>query len=650
MTDSFVEVSPAVAAANEAEELRDEALRRMEVYVLELLHALLSAPIKRVPTIGHTAASIEEGTPGSCRRRTRHAMSRELQTLTHAACGGLSAPLVSVPREECAYAASVSAHEGAATRSSNGSSTTSMRALQVARHHLLVLTVLFCNVMRGDVATQRDVYYHLVRQISAQEVVNRTVQQLSRVLRLPRQLMGVAAGGRGYIAGWLSYRGVSLRGGCSGAAADEGMPLPLLAADLAVTLQEIAECAVAEDEGDRGISESVPLPNRMQTHPPQQSESSRSANARDLDLISRSSTTVANGFQVSPNVCAILVVEKHAVFAQLLREGLPRLLPCVLLTAQGFPTYAARRLLAHLHAALPRAAVIGLVDYNPHGLAILAAYRWAATIDALPACSASVERRYYAVPALRWLGVRTAHVTHVMEKRDSGSASTGCPSTVQCPHRHHSTPAPGRANAEPLRAADNRSLVRGNDSAAVSALSRASSAPHAGKSAAVASPLISTEPFQHYTPRDTVLMRHQIERLESLLQHVACSQVVGEDLDTEAEAADEGSRASAKRHHVRRVERVSADFDPAHQSRRRLSVADPEQQANRVSLAAWLKEAREMQRLSVKCEMEALYTTPYAHRFLGSAAAMHKRRRGAPPPPSQFAQWVCRQVLRRQYV
>lgn len=651
MTDSFTEVSPAVVAAHNAEAMRDEVLRRMEVYVLELLHTLLSLPIKRVLPRGNAVAAFNEGTSGSLRRRGPYAMPREQQTSTRAARGAISAVPVSIPPDGRAHTkASLPGDEGAATWSSDGRPVTSRRSLQTARHHLLILTELFRNVGRGDVATQRDVYYHLVRHIQTQEVVNRTVQQLSRVLRLPRQLMGVVAGGRGYIAGWLSYRGRNLQGGGTGLAAEEGMPLPLLSADLVVSVLGVVERAAVEDDDGRSVSGLASSSNLTHSRSLQQSASSRWTTTEHRDVTSRSANSAAvAGFQVPPNVCAILVVEKHAVFAQLLREGLPRLLPCVLLTAQGYPTHAARRLLAHLHAALPRAAVVGLVDYNPHGLAILAAYRWAATSDVLPAGSASMESRYYPVPILRWLGVRTAHVVRVMEKRDSGGPSAEHPSAVQCPRLRHHTPAPLEASVRPWEGTGKGSWAHSSDSAAASTANCASSAPHTAGKAAIASPLTSIAPLQHFTRRDAVVMRHQIERLEALLRPAASSPAVGKDFAKEVEAAEGRRRDLVEPSYM---ERASVGLSAAPQTHSRLSVADLECQADRASLVAWLNEAREMQRCSLKCEIEALYTAPYANRFLGTASVVHVhvRRRGAQPPPSQFAEWVCEQVLRRQYI
>ncbi|KAK7194083.1 meiotic recombination protein SPO11 [Novymonas esmeraldas] len=496
MTNTFTEISPVSSAAHDAATLREEVLRRMEVYVLQLLHTLLEPQITQRESCGAVRTDATEWT-----RRGLPGESEPLRRVTGA--------LPDTRRRCC---------------------------LKSAHHHLLLLTVLYPNVAQGRVATQRDVYYHLIRRVATQEAVNRTVQQLSGVLRLPRQLMGVTAGGRGFVAGCLAFHGQSLCGALPGSAGDEGVPLPLLEEDLVVSVR-------------RGTGVQVP--------------STRGGGGE-------------RGFQVLPNVCAIVVVEKHAVFAQLLRQGLPRLLPCVLLTAQGFPSHAARRLLAHLHAALPRAAVVGLVDYNPHGLAILAAYRWASTSTAAPVASTCVESRYYAVPALRWLGVRTTHVTRILhecERSDAGSALPG------------------------------------------------------------ASP---TAPLAPFTPRDACVMQHLVQRLEALVQQ-----------DADATAAAAGC-ASGEAEAVTTATRARDGHGG------RLVAADLDERASAASVSAWLAEARAMQQRGVKCELEALYTDPYADLFLSTAAAAARAQRpaGVRPPPSstQAAEWVCQQLLRRRAV
>lgn len=477
MTSAFTDISPALAATHSPDVLRDEVLRRMEVYVLETLHQLTHAPPcsptgsshggqgegERPAAVSHAKSAVGAADPHAV--LAPHAVVEEAswretakphehRASTPPTSSARSSVHVPVPRRAADHA-SPSLAAGPLHACS-----AALRTLHTVRHHLLVLAVLFGNVRSSVVATQRDVYYHLVRHVPAQAVVNRTVLQLARALRVPRQLMGVVAGVRGFVAGCVSYRGESLmpRAGGSG----WGCAGPC----------EGGHAAWGGDEG-RGFAEGMPLPLLDDDLVVHLCLPASGATTCDAAAAPRAPPV---GFQVSPNVCAILVVEKHAVFAQLLREGLPRVLPCVLLTSQGFPTHAARRLVAALHAALPRAALVGLADHNPHGLAILVAYRWAsptaappsplpAPDSATPPCAAYEEVRHYALPALRWLGVRGEHIARL-----HGRNNVAGPSSVVPP------PAPSAATAEAVR-----------------------------------------PPLQPFTPRDAVVLRNLTERLEAML-------------------------------------------------------------------------------------------------------------------------------------
>ncbi|KDD71428.1 hypothetical protein H632_c5051p0, partial [Helicosporidium sp. ATCC 50920] len=72
----------------------------------------------------------------------------------------------------------------------------------------------------------------------------------------------------------------------------------------------------------------------------------------------------------------LLVVEKQSVFQQLLEERLWLVCPCILVTAKGMPDYATRAFVQSVQRAFPKLAVVGLVDWNPSGVAILAQYRF----------------------------------------------------------------------------------------------------------------------------------------------------------------------------------------------------------------------------------------------------------------------------------
>ncbi|KAF6253724.1 Spo11/DNA topoisomerase VI subunit A [Scenedesmus sp. NREL 46B-D3] len=102
----------------------------------------------------------------------------------------------------------------------------------------------------------------------------------------------------------------------------------------------------------------------------------------------------------------ILVVEKDAVFQRLVEDRLFEAMPCILLTGRGMPDIASRAFLAALVAASSSAAdgsrrplpVLGLVDWNPGGVAILLSYKHGSAAMGL-------EGQRYAVPSLAWLGV-----------------------------------------------------------------------------------------------------------------------------------------------------------------------------------------------------------------------------------------------------
>lgn len=92
----------------------------------------------------------------------------------------------------------------------------------------------------------------------------------------------------------------------------------------------------------------------------------------------------------------ILVVEKDAVFTYLCGQRIWDSLPCVLVTGCGYPPLSVRAVVKRLSTqlALP---VLGLFDYNPHGVQILLTYKFGSTRMGL-------EGHAYAVD-MKWLGL-----------------------------------------------------------------------------------------------------------------------------------------------------------------------------------------------------------------------------------------------------
>ena len=70
----------------------------------------------------------------------------------------------------------------------------------------------------------------------------------------------------------------------------------------------------------------------------------------------------------------VVVVEKDTVFTRLLDDRFTRLLPCLLITACGYPSLAVRALVQHVVKALALPCVV-LTDYNPHGMALMLCYK-----------------------------------------------------------------------------------------------------------------------------------------------------------------------------------------------------------------------------------------------------------------------------------
>ena len=98
----------------------------------------------------------------------------------------------------------------------------------------------------------------------------------------------------------------------------------------------------------------------------------------------------------------VLIVEKHAVFNRLFsEERVHTRLPCVVITAKGFPDLATRAFLKRLQTTHPHVPFLGLVDWNPSGILILNTYRAGGRTS-----SSVLESSRYALD-VKWLGVRS---------------------------------------------------------------------------------------------------------------------------------------------------------------------------------------------------------------------------------------------------
>ncbi|XP_073131202.1 meiotic recombination protein SPO11-2 isoform X2 [Henckelia pumila] len=71
----------------------------------------------------------------------------------------------------------------------------------------------------------------------------------------------------------------------------------------------------------------------------------------------------------------IIVVEKHAIFQRLAEDRVFNQIPCILITAKGYPDIATRLLLHRMSREFSELPILGLVDWNPAGLAILCTFK-----------------------------------------------------------------------------------------------------------------------------------------------------------------------------------------------------------------------------------------------------------------------------------
>ncbi|XP_063673723.1 uncharacterized protein LOC134810958 [Bolinopsis microptera] len=74
----------------------------------------------------------------------------------------------------------------------------------------------------------------------------------------------------------------------------------------------------------------------------------------------------------------VLVVEKDAVFKTLCDKVIWNQVPCILITGRGYPGLAVREVVSRCEQDF-KLPVLGLFDYNPHGLQILLTYRFGST-------------------------------------------------------------------------------------------------------------------------------------------------------------------------------------------------------------------------------------------------------------------------------
>lgn len=215
------------------------------------------------------------------------------------------------------------------------------------------LALVYQLVQEGKTATQREAYYCLVKHFKSQTEFNNTLQDLVAFIGCTRDSLGICASSSGGIAGLLLWK---------------------------------------ENGGNW-------------------ENCSTSSNGKRIP----GSIDDTTQFK-SMGARYILVVEKDAVFTYLCGQRIWDSLPCILMTGCGYPSLSVRALLKQLQTQF-HLPVLGLFDYNPHGLRILLTYQYGSV-------RMGTESYAYAVD-IHWLGV---HYKDLFE--DDGSPKVS-PSSLQ---------------------------------------------------------------------------------------------------------------------------------------------------------------------------------------------------------------------------
>ncbi|KAL0747694.1 hypothetical protein Bca101_029696 [Brassica carinata] len=204
-----------------------------------------------------------------------------------------------------------------------------------------VMEMCFQILLQEKRVTQRELFYKLLCDspdlFSSQIEVNRSVQDVVALLRCSRFSLGIIASTRGLVAGRLSLQ-------------EPG--------------KEPVDCSACGSSG-------FPI-------------------SGDLNLLD--STIMTSDARY------IILVEKHAIFHRLVEDRVFNHIPCVFITAKGYPDIATRFFLHRMSITFPHLPILALVDWNPAGLAILCTFKFGSI-------GMGLEAYRYACN-VKWIGLR----------------------------------------------------------------------------------------------------------------------------------------------------------------------------------------------------------------------------------------------------
>ncbi|KAG9145144.1 hypothetical protein Leryth_008933 [Lithospermum erythrorhizon] len=235
---------------------------------------------------------------------------------------------------------------------SNSFSTKSLMKENTAKSFIRVWKVMEMSyqiLLEEKTVTQRELFYKLLCDspdyFTSQLQVNRTVQDVVALLQCSRFSLGIIASSRGVVAGRLLLQAPN---------------------------QEVVDCSACGSSGY--------------------------AITGDLNFLEK--------LVMKSDARYIIVVEKHAIFQRLAEDLVFNQIPLILITAKGYPDIATRFLLHRMSRAFPDTPLLGMVDWNPAGLAILCTFKYGSI-------GMGLEAYRYACN-IKWLGLRKDDVNELV--------------------------------------------------------------------------------------------------------------------------------------------------------------------------------------------------------------------------------------------
>ncbi|XP_054649113.1 meiotic recombination protein SPO11 isoform X3 [Dunckerocampus dactyliophorus] len=191
---------------------------------------------------------------------------------------------------------------------------------------LKILSVIYTLVQSNSYATKRDIYYNHPQLFGSQRTVDRIVDDVSCMLKVPRRSLRVLATSKGLISGDLCY---------------------------------------TEEDG-----------TRIDCH----------SNSAAVAV----SSNIAGIRNVVSSAKFVLVVEKDATFQRLLHDDFcTKISPCIMITGKGFPDVNSRLMVRKLWDVL-HVPVFTLVDADPHGIEIMCIYKYGSVAMSFEAHSLTI--------------------------------------------------------------------------------------------------------------------------------------------------------------------------------------------------------------------------------------------------------------------